>query len=219
MSRGKLITFEGIDQTGKSTQIELVSAWLKRRQLPVLITREPGGTYYGRVMRDILLSGKTSLDPKAELCLMMADRAQHIWEVIAPALQEGTIVLCDRFTDSSLAYQGYGLGEDLHLIEQLNKWTTGGLTADLTLLFDREVGSSFGDRRDAADRIEQRDLGYKNRVRQGYLNIHAQHPKRVMRIDVTGKSKEQILDEIKPMIEKLLKTSCSRLRKNGDALA
>ena len=203
MNLGKLITFEGFDRTGKSTQLELVKDWLTKQDIPVLMTRQPGGTSAGEVIRKLILSGSCSLDPKAALLLMMADRAQHVAEVILPALEQGMVVLCDRFVDSSVAYQGYGMGLDLELIDQLNKWTTQQLIPVLTVLFDRPVDFSFGGER-PGDRIESRDRAFQERVRQGFLALYRREPQRIVRVDVVNKSPEEIFAEVRPVIARAL---------------
>ena len=139
MRRGKLITFEGIDGCGKTTQMRLLGQYLTERGVAVVPTREPGGTELGRKVRSALLDGGTSLvEPLAEL-LLYADRAQHVRRVILPALAEGKVVLSDRFYDATTVYQGYARGFDLKLVNQLNELATGGLNPDLTLLFDLDV--------------------------------------------------------------------------------
>ena len=135
------ISFEGIEGSGKSTALTLLAQELERRGYDVLRTREPGGCGLGRALRPILLDARTrSLNMRAELYLFLADRAQHVAEVIRPALEAGQIVLCDRYTDSTLAYQGYGRGLDPEKLRRINEMATGGLVPDLTLLMDLPVG-------------------------------------------------------------------------------
>lgn len=177
------VTFEGIEGTGKTTQIGLLAEALRRQGRDVVTTREPGGSAVGRELRRILLStATTNLCERAELFLYLADRAQHVAEVIRPALDLGAVVLCDRFEDSTVAYQGYGRGLDPALLHQLSATATGGLTPDLTILLDIEP--EIGLRRALArnlqhgasadeGRFEAESLAFHSRVRQGYLTLAA----------------------------------------------
>ncbi|MBE3599124.1 MAG: dTMP kinase [Limnochordaceae bacterium] len=193
---GALITFEGLDGTGKSTQARRLARWLERQGVPVLHTRQPGGTAAGRRMRAIVLGHErrgVRLAPEAELLLMMADRAQHVSEVVRPALEEGRWVISERFADSSVAYQAWGLGIDAELVERLNRLATGGLVPDLTLWLDLPSGVLPGRRqRPRRDRIEGRDEGFFARVREGYLALAAAYPERIVRLDVTGSSRDRV---------------------------
>lgn len=189
--RGKFITFEGLDGCGKSTQLEKLAAALRENQIDVVSTREPGGTEIGERIRAVLLDSRTAgLDPQTEMALMFASRAQLIAQVIAPALQAGKWVLCDRFTDSTEAYQGGGrqLGTrpvlDLHRILCRNLWP------DLTILMDSDVSSSVRRARrrnqDAGqdeNRFEQESLAFFTRVREGFLAIAEREPQRVVKVD------------------------------------
>jgi dTMP kinase len=177
------VTFEGIEGTGKTTQIGLLAEELARLGKKTVITREPGGSAVGRELRRILLSMRTTnLCDRAELFLYLADRAQHVAEVVQPALAEGAVVLCDRFTDSTVAYQGYGRGLDPNLLRQLNATATADLAPDLTILLDIEP--EVGLRRALArnlqqgaqvdeGRFEAESLAFHSRVRQGYLTLAA----------------------------------------------
>jgi dTMP kinase len=199
--RGKFITFEGLDGTGKSTQMRKLAAALRASGHKVVETREPGGTATGEKIRKVLLDSRTSgLDPLAEMALMFASRAQHIAEVIAPALEHGNIVLCDRFTDSTEAYQGSGrkLGSDAVL--ELHRVLCGNLQPDLTLLLDsnptmsvsrarrrNKRGGKSGTRGHADEnRFEQETRTFFARVHEGYLAIAAREPQRVVVIDARG---------------------------------
>ena len=181
--RGKLITFEGIDGCGKSSQLRLLSEYLTERQIAFVATREPGGTLLGRTVRSAILDSEPgSVEPLAELLLYAADRAQHVRRVVLPALESGRLVLSDRFFDATTAFQGYGRQFDLALIQHLNDLATGGLKPDLTLLFDLDVAtalervSSRG--RDAQpDRIDQEPGDFHERVRRGYLEVSAFEPR------------------------------------------
>jgi dTMP kinase len=185
-------TFEGIEGSGKTTQIELAHAFLSDRGYKVRVTREPGGTALGERIREILLSDKSLvLEPVTELLLYEASRAQVVSEVIRPALQEGSIVLCDRFTDATMAYQGYGRGLDLELIRVLNGIATGGLYPEATFLLDcpASVGLRRINERSALshgrglDRLEQEGIEFHERVRQGYLDLAEQAKERIVVLD------------------------------------
>ncbi|NJK99529.1 MAG: dTMP kinase [Spirulinaceae cyanobacterium SM2_1_0] len=200
-----LIVFEGGEGAGKSTQLQQALAWLPTQtQQPVMATREPGGTPLGRELRQLLLSDRQLTD-HTELLLYAADRAQHIETVLRPALAAGYIVLCDRFIASTIAYQGYGRGLDLALIEQLNRIATDGLTSDLTLWFDLEVtlGLQRARQRGERDRIEAADLAFHQRVRQGFASLAAQEPERFTRIDASG-SIEMIAATVRAQITRFL---------------
>ncbi len=198
---GKLVVFEGVEGCGKSTQLKRLQAALQgsdrllqlQRQgvLPkVLTTREPGGTELGLGLRQLLLGyqGEAPMVSRAELLLYAADRAQHVEEVIKPALAAGSWVLCDRYIDSTVAYQGYGRGLDLALIDQLNQVATGGLVPDLTLWLqlDAAVGLARTRQRGAADRMEQADLAFHQRVQGGFEALAQQHPGRIVAIDAAA---------------------------------
>lgn len=187
---GKLIVFEGIEGSGKTTQIQRLKIWLERVQdAPLVVTREPGGTALGKQLRSLLLS-ELELTPsnRAEMLLYAADRAQHVEEVLQPQLAAGAIILCDRYTDSTIAYQGYGRGLDIQLIEQLNAIATGGLSADLTLWLDVavEVGQSRVRQRGNLDRMERSALEFHQRVREGYAAIAAGSSDRFIPIDASS---------------------------------
>jgi dTMP kinase len=197
MRRGKLITFEGIDGCGKSTQMRLLGQYLTERGVAVVSTREPGGTELGRKVRSALLDGGAgSVEPLAELLLYAADRAQHVRRVILPALSLGKVVLSDRFYDATTVYQGYARGFDLELVNQLNELATGGLKPDLTLLFDLDVetglkrtmrrGDGTGVTAAGPDRLDQEPVEFHERVRQAYLDIAAREPERFRIIPSAG---------------------------------
>jgi len=197
MRRGKLITFEGIDGCGKSTQMRLLGQYLTERGVGVVTTREPGGTELGRKVRSALLDGGAgSVEPLAELLLYAADRAQHVRRVILPALSLGKVVLSDRFYDATTVYQGYARGFDLELVNQLNELATGGLKPDLTLLFDLDVETGLkrtmrrGDGTSVTaagpDRLDQEPVEFHERVRKAYLDIAAREPGRFRIIPSAG---------------------------------
>jgi dTMP kinase len=181
--RGKLIVFEGLDFTGKSTQVRLLAERLRTRGLPVVTTREPGGTPIGEEVRRILLSRKSSdLLPLSELLLLITCRAQVYSQVIAPGLARGAVVVSSRYRLSSLAYQGYGRGLDLELIRRLNEAATAGRQPDVTFLIDLPAELALARRKGKGDRIEGEDLEFYRRVRRGYLELTQDDPT-VIRID------------------------------------
>ncbi len=178
------ITLEGGEGVGKTTQQALLAERLQREGYACVSTREPGGTALGEALRELLLHGDP-LTPLAELFLYAADRAEHVQKCILPALAAGQVVVCDRFTDSTLAYQGYGRGLDLEQIRQLNHLATGGLQPHLTLWLDLppEVGLA---RSGLADRLEQERLEFHRRVYHGFQALAAAEPQRIVRIDAGG---------------------------------
>lgn len=208
---GLLISFEGVEGSGKSTQMTALAQSLKAKGWDVLELREPGGTRIGEKVRQILLDVESQgLTPVAELCLYLASRAQMVDEVLRPALAEGKVVLCDRFSDSTLAYQGYGRGLDLEGIHRLNRMVTGGIMPDLTLLLDLdpEVGlvrSALG----GLDRLEKEDPSFHKRVREGYLALAKKESKRVKVIPADG-SREAIAARVLAWVEVLLKRRSRR---------
>jgi dTMP kinase len=184
--KGKLIVFEGGEGSGKTTQIEQTRQWLEGLAISVLVTRQPGGTQLGQELRQILLHFPGyAIAPTAELLLYAADRAQHLAEVVKPALAKGNIVLCDRYTDSTIAYQGYGRGLDLNSIETLNRLATTGLEPDVTLWLDLdvEIGLSRAKSRGQSDRLEQDTIDFHRSVRQGYQKLAATRPEKMHRVD------------------------------------
>lgn len=217
MGRGKFITFEGLDGSGKSTQIAKLARGLRARGLSVTITREPGGTSTGELIREVLLHSATSgLAPLAEMALMFASRAQHIHEVILPAVAEGRVVLCDRFTDSTEAYQGGGRKLGSKAVLELHGILCGGLQPDLTILLDNDVGvtverarrrnQKHKHRRPDKDenRFEQENRAFFGRVRNAYLAIAARETSRVQVINARGTPREThalIMDVVKKKLK------------------
>ena len=190
---GLLVSFEGLDGSGKTTQARRLTAYLARLGVPVVHTRQPGGTPVGRGIRRLLLRPPgTAVEPLAELLLMMADRAQHVAEVVRPALAAGRVVVCERFSDASVAYQAFGLGLDRAVVERLNRLATGGLSPDLTILLDLSPHQRLGSRRRPADAIEGRDAAFFERVRQGYLALAGEEPGRFAVIPVAGATRQQV---------------------------
>ncbi len=217
---GKLIVFEGVEGSGKTTQIQRVDAWLrehpKLQQLSgngqavhIYRTREPGGTEIGQVIRRLLLDhsreSAASMHDYTELLLYASDRAQHVHELLKPVLARGGLVLCDRYTDSTVAYQGYGRGLSLDLIYQLNQIATVGLESDLTIWLDLdvEVGLVRTQRRGIVDRIEQADLEFHRRVQHGFSQLAQAQPQRMVRIDASG-SETEVLTSIQAVLEQRL---------------
>jgi dTMP kinase len=216
MQRGKFITFEGIDGCGKTTQLRLLERYLAEQAIPFISTREPGGTPLGTRIRAVLLEvSEEPVEPLAELLLYAADRAQHVRQLILPTLARGKVVLCDRYSDATIAYQGYGRGFDLPLVEQLMNWATDGLKPDLTLLFDLDVrvGLNRVHRRSHAntsaqtleqpDRLDLEPAEFHERVRQGYLAIAARAPERFRLISAAG-SIETVAENVFKEVEHVL---------------
>lgn len=187
------ITFEGGEGSGKSTQIHLLGEYLREQNVPVVLTQEPTGTPIGRKIGDILFHrGHSDMCPETELFLFCAARAQHVREVVRPALAAGKYVLCDRFSDATYAYQAAGRGLDPLFIKTVNDYSAPGLKPDLTLLFDApvEIGLARANRRDArredpsaADRFEKEKLDFHNRVRAAYLALAGEEPRRFRVLD------------------------------------
>lgn len=201
---GSFITLEGPEGAGKTTQVKLLSKQLARLGVSHVVTRDPGGTPLGKQVRRILLTPGINVAPMAELLLYQADRAQHVAEVIRPALEEGKLVLCDRYVDSSIAYQGYGRSIDLKLINELSKLATGGLKPILTILFDIQSEDGLSRLHPGGhDRIEREALDFHTRVRQGYLKLAEQEPDRWRILDAS-KPLTTVQDEFtKILVEKL----------------
>ncbi len=178
--RGVLITFEGVEGSGKTTQMALLGRWLRSQGYRVQETAEPDGTPLGRAIRRLFEDPRIHPTPLGEVFLFMAARQQHVAEKLGPWLRRGRLVLCDRYADATVAYQGWGRGVDRELIRELNLRATGGLPPDLTLLFDLPPAAGFrriGRRR--LDHFERESLAFHRRVRRGYLEIHRAEPKRV----------------------------------------
>lgn len=206
MSKGKFITLEGSEGAGKTTAIDAIRDWAKNVAIELLVTREPGGTPTAEKIRELLLD-KNNKDilPDTELLLMFAARAQHLNELIIPAISQGKWVICDRFTDATYAYQGGGRNIDMHRIEQLENWVQGDLRPDLTLLLDLpvEVGLSRANSRSEPDRFEIEKTTFFDRVRQVYLNRAAQFPEQYRVIDAT-KTIEEVQSQIHQVLNDFL---------------
>ena len=199
MTKGLFITFEGGDGCGKTTQIKLLDEYLRNKGYKTLLTREPGSKGLGVKLREILLNYDGEVSPVCESFLFLADRAQHVDCIIKPALKEGVIVLCDRHTDSTVAYQGYGRGLDLEQIHNLNRIATSGLKPDLTIVLDVDVETSQKRVGKEKDRMESAGIEFFQKVRQGFLEIAKQEPQRVKVVDST-----QSIEEIHKQILELV---------------
>jgi dTMP kinase len=211
--KGKLITFEGPEGSGKSTQMAMLHSYLVRKGYDCLSTHEPGGTRIGELIRGIVLDAdQKELVDRAELFLILADRAQHTAEVILPALNQGKIVLCDRYNDSTLAYQGYGRGLDLAQTRRMCAYASFGLKPDLTFLLDVDVATGLSRSRqrhataagaEPMDRMEVAGTGFHEKVRAGYLSLAEEEPHR---ITVLGPSEnvEEVHRKIARMVEAML---------------
>lgn len=197
MTAGTFITFEGIEGSGKTTQQQRLAAYLRERGRTVVTTKEPGGTPLADRIRAILLDSASVIDPIAEVFLFAASRRLHTTEIIEPALERGEIVLCDRYADSTLAYQGFGRVIDLDRLRALNDWATDALKPHVTLVFDlpEETGVRRAVSRNASatqdeGRFEAEDLRFHRRVREGYLSLAAAEPSRFAVIDADAGADE-----------------------------
>ncbi|HAO13935.1 MAG TPA: dTMP kinase [Planktothrix sp. UBA8407] len=211
--QGKFIVFEGVEGAGKTTQMQRIQVWLQGlMDTPVIITREPGGTLLGQELRHLLLEyhGEEPIQDRAELFMYAADRAQHVEGFLKPLLDQGNMILCDRYTDSTIAYQGYGRGLDLSLINQLNQIATNSLESDLTLWLDVDVelGLARTRTRGKIDRIEQANLEFHQRVQQGFKLLAQANPDRI--IPINGMLNiDQVTENIKLILsQKLRKWGC-----------
>ena len=199
MTKGLFITFEGGDGCGKTTQIKLLDEYLRNKGYKTLLTREPGSKGLGEKVREILLNYDGDVSPVCESFLFLADRAQNVDCLIKPALEEGAIVICDRHTDSSVAYQGYGRGLNIDRIKKLNSIATSGLNPDLTIVLDVDVETSQKRVGAEKDRMESAGIEFFERVRKGYLEIAKQEPERVKVVDST-KTINEIHKEILELV-------------------
>ncbi|MBW4698503.1 MAG: dTMP kinase [Aphanocapsa lilacina HA4352-LM1] len=210
------ITFEGGEGCGKTTQLTLLGDWLEKRCHRVVRTREPGGTALGCSLRGLLLDAQSAITPTAELLLYAADRAEHLARVVRPALAAGAVVLCDRFYDSTVAYQGYGRSLDLGLIEQLNAIAAGGLRPDLTfwLKLDPQVGLArrLAGNGNTPDRIEAEALAFHQRVHAGFGALASRYPERIRSVDA-AQSVEATAEQIRSAVDAFLNENQSKLEK------
>ena len=187
--KGRLVTFEGCEGSGKSTQLRLLSEKLSKQGISHIVTREPGGSDIAEQIRNIILNGKnTAMCDECEALLYAAARAQHLREIVQPALDKGMLVLCDRYVDSSLAYQGYARGLDLKFIEDINGFAMRDFRPDLTLFLDISQRAAFERKHgaDKGDRMEQLGLEFHEKVYAGYLRIAALNPERFLKVECGG---------------------------------
>ncbi|MBE7712883.1 MAG: dTMP kinase [Cyanobacteria bacterium SIG26] len=203
MEKGLFITFEGADGCGKTTQLNLLKEYLEQKGYEVVVTREPGGKGLGEKVREILLNYDGEVSDRCESFLFLADRAQNIDVIVNPAIEKGKIVLCDRHTDSSVAYQGYGRGLDIEQINKLNALATNNRKPDLTLVFDVDIETSMQRVGQEKDRMESAGKEFFNRVRNGYLEIAKQEPERIKVVDST-KSIDKVKIDVINIVEGLL---------------
>ena len=206
MHRGKFITLEGVEGVGKSTNLQFVTDWLRERGIPFVQTREPGGTPLAEQLRELLLAKRDeAVDPTAELLMVFAARAQHLAQVIKPALERGDWVICDRFTDATYAYQGGGRALDRALIAQLEETVQGGLRPDKVLLLDLDpqVGLQRAANTGAADRFESEQLAFFQRVRAAYCERAEATPAGYAVIDA-GMPLEQVQQQLRRELEQLV---------------
>lgn len=209
---GLFITFEGVEGSGKTTQIRRLKRYLTEKGIPCVVTREPGGSSIGERVRQILLDpDHVQIAPLTELLLYEAARAQHVEEVIKPLLKKGTVILCDRFADASLAYQGYGRGLDLRLIKKLNRLAADRIQPDVTFLLDCPIKVGLKraiDRNQRAkmrkeDRFERERLSFHRRVRKGYLALARENARRLKLIDA-GAGEEKVFETIRQIVDELM---------------
>lgn len=215
--KGVFITFEGIEGSGKSTQIIRLAAHLTQRGYPVIITREPGGTPFGEEIRKVLLSvGTHVLSPQTELFLYLASRTQHLREVILPSLRTGKIVLCDRFSDATMAYQGFGRQLSRPVLKKIITYAADGLLPDLTILLDLEAqeGLSRVQGRGWTNRIDRENLKFHERVREGYLRLARSEPNRIRTVDASN-DMESVDSDIKKAIRTVIKRYSRRSARAG----
>jgi dTMP kinase len=197
------ITLEGPEGSGKSSQIPALAEWLREQGYDVYTTREPGGTQIGDQIRQVLHDlENTAMHPRTEILLFLAARAQHVEEVMRPKLNNNTIVICDRYADSTLAYQGYGHGVDLDMLRKLLDFSTGGLYPDLTILLDLDVEKGLDRRKQSGgewNRLDAYTIAFHKRVREGYLTLVANEPQRWRIVDA-AQSKEEVQQSLRQTI-------------------
>jgi dTMP kinase len=205
MRTGKFITFEGCDGCGKSTQLKLLSEYLQKAGIAHIFTREPGGGKISEAIREILLNGKNSeMSDECEALLYAAARAQHIKDRVDPALQEGKLVVCDRYVDSSLAYQAYARGLGFDFVAKINAFALEEYLPDATVFFDLSPREAFARKKgaDADDRLEQAGIAFHERVYEGYLELAKKYPERIIVIDARRKIEEIAADVVQKLKER-----------------
>jgi dTMP kinase len=207
MRRGLFLTFEGIDGCGKSTQTALLAAYLDKKGVEYIVTREPGGTDIAEQIREVILSRRNAaMGDACELLLYLAARAQHLAETIIPALDKGVVVLCDRFQEATFAYQGFGRGLPLDKLEQLNSFATGGLVPEKTFVFDISVERAFERMRNMnkkPDRLEMGSSEFYRRIREGYLSLASAHRHRIVLLQ-GDKPAGELFEEVRAVVDRLL---------------
>ena len=206
--KGKFITFEGADGGGKSTQVQLAAAWLREQGYEVVTTREPGGTVLAEKVRELVLDPNLPLNSTSQSLLYLAARSEHVEKVIRPALETGKIVLCDRFSDSTLVYQGLSLGKELAeltVMQQLCSFATAGLEPDLTIVLDGrpEVLAKRRELRGVTDRYEQQGLDFQHKLRDGFLTLAKAEPERIKVLNAED-SMEEVAAAVQKAIANLL---------------
>ena len=204
MKKGLFITFEGADGSGKTTQLNNIKTFLEEKGFDVVITREPGSLELGQRIRNILLHYDGVVADRCEIFLFLADRAQHVETFIKPAIAEGKIVLCDRHTDSTIAYQGYGRNQDVELLKKLNEIAVNGLKPDLTMLFDVSTETAQERVGSEKDRMESAGIEFHRKVRKGYLELYKEEPDRIKLINANN-SIETVFEDAKNIIIDLIK--------------
>lgn len=197
MEKGLFITLEGADGCGKTTQLNLLKEYLTNRGYEIVVTREPGGKGLGEKLREILLNYDGEVSDRCEAFLYLADRAQNIDTIIKPAINSGKIVLCDRHTDSSVAYQGYGREQNIDNINMLNELAVNGVHPDLTIVFDIDTETSMARVGAEKDRLESAGIEFHKRVRNGYLEIAKKNPQRIKVVDASQTIEDVQRDVIK----------------------
>lgn len=206
MKQGRFITFEGTDGSGKTTQIKFLSDYLKQKGYDVLLVREPGSTNIGEKIRSIILDVKNKeMEHLTEVLLYASARAQLVMEVIKPAIEKGKTVICDRFIDSSYAYQGFGRGMDIKMIEKVNSFVLENVMPDITLFFDISPETALQRRTvcSTADRIEKEEIEFHSRVYSGYKKLVSLYPERIKCIDANT-TVEKVSQDVRNYIDKLL---------------
>ena len=201
--RGLFITFEGIDGCGKTTQINLLKEYLENKSYEVITTLEPGGSDIGKKLRQILLHHDGFVSPRAEMFMYLADRAQHIDTVIKNNVEKNKIVLCDRHIDSTVAYQGYGRGEDIEEINFLNNIATANYKPNLTFVFDIDIETARQRVGKVKDRLESEGLEFHKKVKEGYLELAKKYPNRIKIIN-SNKTIEEVFEQVKKIIDEIL---------------
>lgn len=204
MKKGLFITVEGTDGSGKTTQFRLIRDYIREKGFDIVAVRDPGGTEIGEKIRGIILDPEnTEMERRTELLLYTASRAQLVAQLIRPALEEGKVVVCDRFVDSNVAYQGYGRGLSPEFIFELNKAVTDSLCPDLTFFFDIDPKIAITRLQNSADRLENESIDFHKRVYDGYCKIASDFPGRVKRIDCT-RSIEEVFEDVKVYLDEII---------------